>query len=102
MTKRKTTPPKPRPVSWDVETVIQVNGREVRPGTEITFQDYGGQRRRARFVERVSTPGGSWVTAIELDRDGAGRSWRSFSEEKIRTVHRKSKGQKARPKKGRR
>lgn len=75
-----------RPSSWDIQTRCRINGRNVEPGTELTFV---GQRGRFRFAELVETPTGSWVTCFHVDGSGGARS---FDAGKVKTVHTKAKG----------
>lgn len=92
------TEPKSRPESWEVETETKVNGRLLEPGTEFSFRDHNGRRRRATFIEKVSAPGGTWITAGELERDGTWVCFRSVAPEAVLTVHRNQKRASARRK----
>lgn len=104
MTKRmKATPPKPRSGGWEVVTETKINGRHVTKGTELTIRDHHGRNIRARFIEHVtSDSGATWITVAEIERkSGTYRSTRSFSLDKVKTVHTKTtqprpKGRKAR------
>jgi hypothetical protein len=101
MKRIKKVAPKPRPSDWEVSDNLTVNGRLIERGTEITVRDHGGQRRRVRFLELVQAPAGKWITVSELDKaTGKSRATRSFSLDRILTVHRKTK-MAPRPKKGR-
>lgn len=89
MRTRKRVPVKPYPASWDVSTEAKVNGRLVGPGTEITFRDHNGRKRRTRFIHRVVTPADEWLTVAEIDRrTGRAFTTRSFSPDRAVTVHR--------------
>lgn len=89
MGRKKRSKGKPRPEDWIVETEIRINNREVEPGTELTFRDHFGQRRRARFIEKVTTPTAQWITVREWGslKKGPGPI-RSITEDKVITVHR--------------
>lgn len=65
-----------------VEEEIVLNGRKVTPGTELSIH---GERGRFRFVRQVTTPTSMWVDVIgpaKVDQ------WRSFTLDRIKTVHR--------------
>ena len=87
MAKKRLTPM--YPADWTVETYIVVNGRIVRPGTEVSVT---GEPGRFRFVKKVTTDSGkTWVDLIgPIPRNPlrARSAWRSFRPERIRTVHR--------------
>lgn len=82
--RRKAIPPKPRPDDWDIHTETQINGRNVSPGTELSFR---GKRGRFRFIELVHSPRGSWVTVAEPKQ----RNFRSFDLDLVKTIHTKKK-----------
>jgi len=68
---------------WEITTEMQINGRNVRPGTELKIQGWSG---RYVFIKYVKTEKGKdWV-----DVWGGARkmeSFRSCSLEKVKTVH---------------
>jgi hypothetical protein len=71
-------------LDFERSTEMMVNGRHVDPTTELSFR---GERGRFRFVEHVLTPSGAeWVTVIGGSRGI--RQYRSFSPDRIKTVHR--------------
>jgi hypothetical protein len=73
------------PAHWDIEESIQINGRNVEAGTEISVK---GERGRFRFLRKVTTPTASWIDCIG-GRKGY-ETYRSFETSKIKTIHRKN------------
>lgn len=72
---------------WIREERIQVNGRWVERGTELSIK---GERGRFRFQCRVTTPkGSSWLDVIGGVKGAT--MFRSFREDRVRTVHYKNK-----------
>ena len=65
-----------------VSTELQVNGRYVAPGTELSIS---GERGRYRFVKLVTTATTEW---IDVWGGPKGREqMRSFRPDRIKTVH---------------
>lgn len=67
---------------WTIQTEMQINGRNVVEGTELKIK---GQRGRYRFIKHVTTPEAEWVDVWGGPK-GA-ENWRSFTIDKIKTVH---------------
>jgi hypothetical protein len=86
--KKKIVDEGPRPCdSWEIQTEIQINGRNVTRGTELKI---AGERGRFRFIKYVKTEKGvEWVDVIGGPK-GA-ECWRSFRPEQVKTVHYKNK-----------
>lgn len=74
------------PDSWTVSYELQVNGRKVVPETELSIT---GEAGRFRFIRHVRTGTSEWIDVV------GGRKgwtmWRSFDQDRIRTVHWKNK-----------
>lgn len=86
MTKRKSVAPSgPRPNDkWEIKTELQINGRYVKPGTELKIKGWSG---RYRFVKYVKTETGKeWIDVL-ANSD----YFRSCSLDMVRTVHSKNK-----------
>lgn len=79
---RKATKPKPPPEGWVVETEIQINGRNVTPGTELSITKVRG---RFRFVRQVTTPTAVWIDVIAPEPH---KIMRAFHPDRVKTVHR--------------
>jgi hypothetical protein len=77
-------PPAFKPIdSWEIITEMQINGRNVSPGTELKIT---GERGRFRFVKFVKTDKGKeWVDVIGK------LGFRSFALDRVKTVHYKNK-----------
>jgi len=71
------------PEAWLVEYDIHLGRRHLTPGTEVKIQ---GERGRYRFIKRVTTPTAQWLDFVGGPAGHA--SWRSFGEERVKTVHR--------------
>lgn len=69
--------------TWVVSETIQINGRTVTIGTELSIR---GESGRFRFVKHVKTPDSEWIDAIGGKKGY--EMWRSFPLENIKTVHR--------------
>jgi hypothetical protein len=85
MRKRKSSiPDGPRPnKDWEIQTEMQINGRHVKPGTELKVTGWSG---RYRFVKYVKTEKGiEWIDLV------GNEGFRSCSPEKIKRVHYKNK-----------
>ena len=82
----------PRPNDgWIVSTEIQINGRNVVPGTELKIKR---NRGRFRFLKHVTTEKGvEWIEVIGGPK-GA-EKWRSFRVDAVKTVHYKKKSTKS-------
>lgn len=85
--KKSEEPAAPRPnESWEYQTEIQINGRNVTPGTELKIT---GERGRYRFIRTVKTDKDvEWIDVWGGPK-GA-EQWRSFRPEKVRRVHYKN------------
>jgi hypothetical protein len=90
MTKRKKyhEPAIPGPIThWNIVTELQINGRNVEPGTELKISK---ERGRFRFVKFVRTGAGvEWVD-VWGGKKGA-EQMRSFRIDRVKTVHYKNK-----------
>jgi hypothetical protein len=89
MARKKTVVPvAPKPCdAWDIQTEIQINGRNVVKGTELKI---AGQRGRFRFIKKVITE----KNIIWIDVYGGPKGLeciRSFRPEQVKTVHSKNK-----------
>lgn len=71
--------------SWIISYEYTANGRNILPGTELSFQ---GESGRFRFVKHVINGEHEWVDVVD-GKDGA--RWRSFGPESIKRVHYKKK-----------
>lgn len=87
MSHKQRSKPQPLPdnvAAWTISTEMQVHGRYVVPGTELSIQ---GERGRFRFQRYVLTPNGAaWIDVIGGPRGHS--HWRCFRPGRIRTVHR--------------
>jgi hypothetical protein len=71
---------------WEYITEMQINGRNVTNGTELKI---AGERGRFRFVNYTKTDKGKeWITVIGGPKGM--ESFRSFTLDKVKTVHAKS------------
>lgn len=64
---------------------MQINGRNVSPGTELKIT---GERGRFRFIKHVETPTTAWIDVFGGPK-GA-ECLRSFHLDKVKTVHYKN------------
>jgi hypothetical protein len=89
---RKKKPQEPRPNdNWEVTTEMQINGRNVVPGTELKIS---GETGRFRFVKYVKTEKGvEWLDVIGGKKGY--EAYRSFSLDRVKTVHYKNKSESA-------
>jgi hypothetical protein len=90
MGRRKKTinvPEAPRPNAlWEIQTEMQINGRHVKPGTELKITGWTG---RYRFVKYVKTEtGAEWVDVIGGPRGI--EAFRSCTLEMVKRVHYKN------------
>ncbi len=85
--KKDTTPAAPKPNdTWVYETQIQINGRNVTPGTELKIS---GERGRFRFMQLVTNHNG--VVWIDVWGGPKGsENCRSFRLDRVRRVHYKN------------
>lgn len=72
---------------WEITTEMQINGRNVKPGTELKITGWSG---RYRFVKYVKTEKGKDWVDLWGGSKGA-ESFRSCSLEMIKIVHSKNK-----------
>jgi hypothetical protein len=83
VSKQKT---KAHPDNWTVKNEIQINGRTVVAGTELSIT---GEAGRFRFVKHVKTPTAEWIDVV------GGRKgysvFRSLYVSRVKTVHWKNK-----------
>lgn len=89
--KKKSDSSAPEPIkpnaNWEIVTEMQINGRYVKPGTELKIKGWSG---RYRFVKYVKTEKGvEWVDVIASGKNG--EVFRSCTLEMVRTVHSKNK-----------
>jgi hypothetical protein len=71
---------------WEKLDSIQINGRNVSPGTELKIR---GERGRFRFIKYVKTPEGvEWIDVWGGPKNC--EQWRSFRPDRVRTVHYKN------------
>lgn len=71
---------------WEKLDTIQINGRNVTPGTELKIH---GVRGRFRFIKYVKTPAGAeWIDVWGGPKHC--EQWRSFTLDKVRIVHYKN------------
>lgn len=77
---------KAHPDNWTVKTQMQINGRIVATGTELSIT---GEPGRFRFIKHVVTPTCEWIDVVG-GRKGYS-STRSFRPSQVRTVHWKNK-----------
>lgn len=86
MAKKKKEPKKNFNPSWVVSDSIQINGRKVFTGSEISIK---GERGRFRFIQLVKTPEVEWVDVIGGPNNY--KAFRSFYLDRVKVVHRKNK-----------
>ena len=73
--------------NWEIVTEMQINGRNVQPGTELKIKGWSG---RYRFVKYVKTDTGKeWVDVWGGSSKAA--SFRSCKLDMVKTVHSKNK-----------
>lgn len=70
---------------WEVQTELQINGRNVSRGTELKIR---GQRGRFRFIKYVKTETTDWVDVWGGPRHS--ENWRSFRLADVVRVHAKN------------
>lgn len=74
------------PENWTVQTEIQINGRSVCVGTELSIR---GESGRFRFIKHVVTPTSEWIDVVGGKKGYS--MMRSFGLDRVRTVHWKNK-----------
>lgn len=82
MGKKKATI-KPHPDNWVVSDEIQINGRTIVRGTELSIR---GESGRFRFIKHVKAPKAEWID-VHGGKKGY-EVWRSFYIDQVKTVHR--------------
>lgn len=70
---------------WEITTEIQINGRNVEPGTELKIK---GERGRFRFIKYVVAPEGSWIDVWGGTKYA--QQLRSFRLDRVARVHYKN------------
>lgn len=75
---------------WEVSYEMQINGRNIEPGTELKIS---GQRGRFRFIKRVVSAASEWIDVWGGPKHQ--EQWRSFRAEQVKTVHYKNQSTKA-------
>jgi hypothetical protein len=88
--KKKNVNDQPSPIKpnagWEYSTKIQINGRNIIPGTELKIT---GERGRFRFIHAVTTQeGNEWIDVWGGPKKA--ESTRSFRVERVKTVHYKN------------
>jgi hypothetical protein len=71
---------------WVVSEEIQINGRNVAKGTELSIVE---ERGRFIFVKHVQTPTAEWIDVIGGPKGV--RVFRSFRSDRVKRVHWKNK-----------
>jgi len=79
------------PPDWHESFEAEANGRHITPGTEVSIR---GERGRFRFMKKVTRDNGREWLDFWGGPKGA-EAWRSFSEDRIKRVHRIGKTDKA-------
>jgi hypothetical protein len=74
------------PEGWVVSNKIQINGRNVSRGTEISIQ---GESGRFRFLKHVKSGSREWVDVIGGKRGY--EAFRSFDISRVKRVHSKNR-----------
>lgn len=74
------------PEGWEVSFEYQANGRHLEPGTELSIRN---ERGRFKFIKHVRTENSEWVDVI--GGSPKMKMFRSFSVDRIKTVHWKNK-----------
>ena len=70
---------------WEVSHEMQINGRNVEPGTELKIS---GERGRFRFIKHVTTPTTEWIDVWGGTKYAP--AWRSFRLDRVKRVHYKN------------
>lgn len=74
------------PAGWVVSEEIQIHGRNVLKGTELSVK---GEPGRFRFIKHVKTETKEWVDVVGGKKGY--KTFRSFDISRIKTVHYKNK-----------
>jgi hypothetical protein len=74
------------PESWIVTNEIQVNGRTVSVGTELSIK---GESGRFRFLKHVKTQTSEWIDVVGGKKGYS--TCRSFRISQVKTVHWKNR-----------
>jgi hypothetical protein len=71
---------------WVVTDQIQINGRYVSAGTELSIL---GERGRFIFIKHVQTPTAEWIDVVGGPERY--RAYRSFRSDRVKRVHWKNR-----------
>jgi hypothetical protein len=71
---------------WIVTEEIQINGRNVVVGTELSITE---ERGRFKFIKYVKTPTAEWIDVV--GGVSGHKSFRSFRPERVKRVHWKNR-----------
>jgi hypothetical protein len=71
---------------WVVTEQIQINGRYVSSGTELSIL---GERGRFVFIKHVQTPTAEWIDVVGGPERH--RTYRSFRSDRVKRVHWKNR-----------
>lgn len=71
---------------WVISEEIQINGRNVVAGTELSVTS---ERGRFKFIKHVQTPTAEWIDVV--GGSSGHKSFRSFRPERVKRVHWKNK-----------
>lgn len=71
---------------WVISEKIQINGRWLTAGTEVSIT---GERGRFMFMKHVQTPTAEWIDVI--GGPTGHKCWRSFRSDRVKRVHWKNK-----------
>jgi hypothetical protein len=74
---------------WVISDSVQINGRIVSEGTELSIR---GESGRFRFKAHVVTPKAEWIDVIGGKKGY--EKWRSFRLDRVKRVHRLKKTRK--------
>jgi len=70
---------------WEITYEMQINGRNVEPGTELKIE---GERGRFRFIKHVVSGDAEWVDVWGGPKHA--QQWRSFRVDRVKRVHYKN------------
>lgn len=71
---------------WVISDKIQINGRYLTEGTEVSIFEIRG---RFRFIKHVQTPTAEWIDVI--GGPSGHKTFRSFRTDQVKRVHWKNK-----------
>lgn len=71
---------------WVITEEIQINGRNVVVGTELSITE---ERGRFKFVKHVRTPTAEWIDVV--GGSTGHKSFRSFRPDRVKRVHWKNR-----------